>query len=270
MYENFKQKFKGAELKEYFWKAASTANKQEFRAYMKKIAEIDPKKTADQETAAEWLSKIPSEHWSRVFFPVKTKCDILVNNLCESFNNYILDARDKPIITMLERIRTKLMTRLQYKRLGMEKYEGIVCPNMLKKINKQGKLARHCFSRWCGDKEFEIDHFTKRFVVDLDKKTCTCGMFQLTAYPCCHAYSAIADMRHHIENYVDSCYKKPAYLKVYENMIHGVPGQEDYIQTGSEPLNAPKFKKKRGRPVKQRKKGPNEVESTKKRPYTYL
>ncbi|KAL0415747.1 UNVERIFIED_CONTAM: hypothetical protein Slati_3406600 [Sesamum latifolium] len=218
MYETFKQKFKGAELKEYFWKAASTANKQEFRAYMKKITEIDPKKTADQVTAAEWLN-----------------------------------ARDKPIITMLERIRTKLMTRLQHKRLGMEKYEGIVCSNVLKKINKQGKLARHCFSRWCGEEEFEIDHFTKRFVVDLDKKTCTCGMFQLTAYPCCH------DMRHQIEDYVDSCYKKPAYLKVYENMIHGVPGQEEYIQMGSEPLNAPKFKKKRGRLVKQRKKGPNEV-----------
>ncbi|KAL0427717.1 UNVERIFIED_CONTAM: hypothetical protein Slati_2946500 [Sesamum latifolium] len=113
------------------------APESEHRAYMKKIAEIDPKKTADQETAAEWLN-----------------------------------ARDKPIITMLERIRTKLMTRLQYKRL------------------------------------------------------------------------AIADMRHHIEDYVDSCYKKPAYLKVYENMIHGIPGQEEYIQTGSEPLNAPKFKKK--------------------------
>ncbi|KAL0386098.1 UNVERIFIED_CONTAM: hypothetical protein Sradi_3004100 [Sesamum radiatum] len=35
MYENFKRKFKGAELKEYFWKAASIANKQEFSLYEK-------------------------------------------------------------------------------------------------------------------------------------------------------------------------------------------------------------------------------------------
>ncbi|KAL0329454.1 UNVERIFIED_CONTAM: hypothetical protein Sradi_4932100 [Sesamum radiatum] len=111
----------------------------------------------------------------------------------------------------------------------MEKYEGIVCSNVLKKKNKQGKLARHCFSRWCGETEFEIDHFTNIFVVDLDRKTCTSGMFQLTAYPCCHAYSATADLRHQIEDYVDNCYNKPAYLKVYENMTHGVPGQEEYI-----------------------------------------
>ncbi|KAL0333976.1 UNVERIFIED_CONTAM: hypothetical protein Sangu_1553800 [Sesamum angustifolium] len=178
---------------------SSTANKQEFHIYMKRIAEIDPKIASDVETANEWLSKIPPQHWCRAFFSVTSKCDILVNNLCESFNNYILEARDKPIISMLEWIRTRLMTRLQTKKKGMEKFSGDVCPNVMKKINKQGKLARHCYSRWCGANEFEVDHFLDKYVVDLDKKTCTCGMFQLNAYPCCHAYAAIADRRDPVE-----------------------------------------------------------------------
>ncbi|KAL0308849.1 UNVERIFIED_CONTAM: hypothetical protein Sradi_5827200 [Sesamum radiatum] len=113
MYENFKIKFKSQELKEFFWKAASTANESDFERYMRKINELDPKKNVDVETASEWLRKINLEHWVRAFFPLHSKCDILVNNICESFNNYILDARDKPIITMLEWIRTKLMIRLQ-------------------------------------------------------------------------------------------------------------------------------------------------------------
>ncbi|KAL0295553.1 UNVERIFIED_CONTAM: hypothetical protein Sangu_3195400, partial [Sesamum angustifolium] len=159
MYENFKMKFKSQELKEFFWKAASTANKSDFERYMQKINELDPKKKVDVETASEWLRKINLEHWARAFFPLQSKCDILVNNICESFNNYILDARDKPIITMLEWIRTKLMTRLQQKREGMEKYAGNVCPNILKKIKKQQLMARNCFTRWCGRNEFEIDHF---------------------------------------------------------------------------------------------------------------
>ncbi|KAL0349920.1 UNVERIFIED_CONTAM: hypothetical protein Sradi_4141200 [Sesamum radiatum] len=70
MYANFKIKFKSAQLKDFFWKAASTANKQEFHIYMKRIAEIDPKITSDVETANEWLSKIPSQHWCRAFFLV--------------------------------------------------------------------------------------------------------------------------------------------------------------------------------------------------------
>ena len=38
--------------------------------------------------------------------------DCYVNNLSESFNSMILEARDKPIIAMLEWIRVRLMTRM--------------------------------------------------------------------------------------------------------------------------------------------------------------
>ncbi|KAK4404861.1 hypothetical protein Sango_0854700 [Sesamum angolense] len=67
MYENFKMKFKSQELKEFFWKAASTANKSDFERYMQKINELDPKKKVDVETASEWLRKINLEHWARAF-----------------------------------------------------------------------------------------------------------------------------------------------------------------------------------------------------------
>ncbi|KAK4394368.1 hypothetical protein Sango_1907600, partial [Sesamum angolense] len=77
MYENFKMKFKSVELKEYFWKAASTANKREFDGFMKKIEELDPNIKAEVETASEWLRKINPQHWARPHFPVQSKCDIL-------------------------------------------------------------------------------------------------------------------------------------------------------------------------------------------------
>ncbi|KAL0413836.1 UNVERIFIED_CONTAM: hypothetical protein Sradi_1585300 [Sesamum radiatum] len=229
MYENFKMKWKSVELKEYFWKAASTANKREFENFMKKIEELDPKIKPDVETASEWLKKISPEHWARSHFPVHSKCDILVNNLCESFNNYILEARDKPIISMIEWIRTRLMSRLQVKREGMEKYGGSICPTILKKINKQQKAARNCFIRWCGGEEYEIDHFLNKYVVDLEKKTCSCGMFQLTGYPCCHACAAIGSKRARLEDYVDDFYTKAVYLKVYTEMIHAVPGANEAV-----------------------------------------
>ncbi|KAK4400687.1 hypothetical protein Sango_1174800 [Sesamum angolense] len=190
MYQNFKLKFKSEELKEYFWKAASTANRKDFEKYMKKIEEINPKISDDVETASDWLKKISPEHWARSFFPVHSKCDILVNNLCESFNNYILEARDKPIISMFEWIRTKLMSRLQQKR------------------------------------------------------------------------DAIGSKRSKLEDYVDDCYTKSTYLKVYSEKIHAVPGAKDYITTSFEPFKPPHMKKKRGRPKKLRRKGPDELQST--------
>ncbi|KAL0288717.1 UNVERIFIED_CONTAM: hypothetical protein Sangu_2645500 [Sesamum angustifolium] len=132
----------------------------------------------------------------------------------------------------------------------------------MKKINKQGKLARHCYSRWCGANEFEVDHFLDKYVVDLDKRHALCGMFQLNAYPCCHAYAAIADRRDPVEVYIADCYKKDMYLKCYSHMIHAVPGKKKWVQTGCDPLMAPKIKKKRGRPTKARRKGPDELQGS--------
>ncbi|KAL0391147.1 UNVERIFIED_CONTAM: hypothetical protein Scaly_0471800 [Sesamum calycinum] len=87
-------------------------------------------------------------------------------------------------------------------------------------------------------------------------------MFQLNGYPCCHACAAIATKRVQIDEYVDVCYKKSTYLRVYAEMIHAVPGAKDYVQTGYEPLKPPKFKTKRGRPKKLRRRGPNEMQTT--------
>ena len=44
------------------------------------------------------------------------KCDMLLNNHCESFDGKILEHRDQPIITLLEGIRLYLMERIQESR----------------------------------------------------------------------------------------------------------------------------------------------------------
>ena len=80
--------------------------------------------------AYNWIKKLDPALWARSHFSTQSKCDILVNNLNESFNGYILEARDKPIITMVEWIRKKLMTRILVKRKGMEKYSGPIRPHI--------------------------------------------------------------------------------------------------------------------------------------------
>ena len=82
------------------------------------------------ENAYIWLSERPAQEWSRSHFSTISKCDMLLNNLCEVFNKYILEAREKPILTMCETIRCKLMNRLFLKRNVMEKYIGLSCCNI--------------------------------------------------------------------------------------------------------------------------------------------
>ncbi|KAM3235013.1 hypothetical protein P3L10_015049 [Capsicum annuum] len=80
--------------------------------------------------ARKWFNhpERPFQSRTRALFKTNTRCDMLLNNLCKSFNKYILDVRDKPIITMLEMIKNKLMKRLHKKRIWIDKYQDMICP----------------------------------------------------------------------------------------------------------------------------------------------
>ncbi|XP_073135246.1 uncharacterized protein [Henckelia pumila] len=266
MYQNFKKKFKSLELKDLFWKAATTGNKNQFEELLKKIEQVNPKSNEGQETSYEWLKKIPAIHWARSHFSSRCLSDCVVNNFSESFNSFIIDARDKPIITMLECIRNKLMKRIQVKKTGMEKYIGQICPNILRRINKNQKFSRNFFAIYSGENEYQVQCLSvhgvlTQHVVDLLKKTCTCGMFQLCGYPCSHACTAIGHSRLRLEDFVHNCYSKDEYLKVYSHMIHAVPGELDYCKTPYQPLNAPVYKSKKGRPQRMRRRQVDEETS---------
>ena len=50
--------------------------------------------------------------WCKKYFEQYSKCDVVDNNMAESFNAWIVSARYKTIITMLEEIRVKMMKRI--------------------------------------------------------------------------------------------------------------------------------------------------------------
>ncbi|KAL0437832.1 UNVERIFIED_CONTAM: hypothetical protein Sradi_0491100 [Sesamum radiatum] len=58
---------------------------------MSEIERVSPK-VGSLHTAYGWLSEVPTQHWARCLFPSRIKCDTIVNNLSEYFNNYILEA----------------------------------------------------------------------------------------------------------------------------------------------------------------------------------
>lgn len=49
--------------------------------------------------------------WCKAYFDLLCKCDICDNNMCKSFNGFIIEARYKSIMTMLKNIRRLVMKR---------------------------------------------------------------------------------------------------------------------------------------------------------------
>ena len=51
--------------------------------------------------AYEYLTAIPTKHWSRHAFFSRSKSGMLLNNCCEAFNNVLVKARGRPIINAI-------------------------------------------------------------------------------------------------------------------------------------------------------------------------
>ena len=114
-----------------------------------KLAQLTP-------DGAKAMMNTNPKHWSRAWFNIGSNCDSVDNKMCESFNNWIVDIRAHPIISMLEGIRTKAYMRIQQNRSKTSKWSTSFCPNILKKLNKYIDLAQQCSAIWNGKDGFEV------------------------------------------------------------------------------------------------------------------
>jgi len=85
--------------------------------------------------------------WSRSRFVPRPACDTVVNNMSEGFNSTIVDARSKPIITMMEEIRIYLMKRWASNRKKIATVEGPICPKIKSRLEKEIEKTKYWIPR---------------------------------------------------------------------------------------------------------------------------
>ncbi|KAM1346514.1 hypothetical protein ACFX13_036556 [Malus domestica] len=247
----------GQALKDKLWSAAMASNEVDFNCEMEKLKELD-------EEAYKWLKKRDPNMWARHRFSLKIKCDMLLNNLCECFNSWILAARDKPILTMLEMIKCKIMRRLQVKRDLISKFEGPVCPKIQGKLEKNKTLSRRFKPVYCDSGVFQVgDSLVDQHSVNLWTKTCSCKRWVLNGIPCMHVISAIFHNRQQGEEYVDEYYTPYAYLRAYSPVIYPVKGMKYWPKVKQTPVLPSMVKKQPGRLKKRRIIRDPEIEKNK-------
>ncbi|KAL4304601.1 hypothetical protein GQ457_10G004540 [Hibiscus cannabinus] len=151
LYNNFKLQSgnQGKALKDALWRAARAT-------YMKEWIDAMHELKAMSEQSFNWLVAKDPRIWSKAHFSTNLKSDMLLNNLCESFNKMILESRDKPIITMMEMIRCKIMTRIAAKKEAAEKIIGTLCPKIQKKLDKILEQSIRCWPRNACGQRWEV------------------------------------------------------------------------------------------------------------------
>jgi len=166
--------------------------------------------------ALEYIEGVDPKMWLMHTFRTTSCSDILLNNIAESFNAWVLEARGRPILTCFETIRWQIMNRFSQKNVGTATTPIVICPKIVKKLERNKLKAKNYICRWSNQMQFEVDsaHEARR-VVDLQRKTCGCGRWKLNGIPCPHAVCAIYLNKGKPETYVSHWYMIDTYRTSY-------------------------------------------------------
>ena len=125
-------------MKLMFWKAAKAYNIAYYNEAIEELEKVNP-------VAAAGFKGSNPKILCRAFMKTLTKADVIMNNIAKTLNGYIINARTKHKIYMLEDIRTVLMQRLVLKRQEIEKSSIMVCPRIQAKLEIEKEETANCF-----------------------------------------------------------------------------------------------------------------------------
>ncbi|KAL4340610.1 hypothetical protein GQ457_08G023220 [Hibiscus cannabinus] len=229
LYSNFKNKehFKGKNLKDPLWKAARATYVKEFEDAMAELKALSV-------PTFDWLKGNDPAQWSKSHFSPRSKCYMLLSNFSECFKKMILEARDKPILTLMEMVRTKMMQNISMKKEEVEK----------------------CWPTHAGGHKYQVSAGPlNQHTIDLEHHTCSCRKWNITGIPCIHVVSVMILRNERPESYVHACYKTTTQQQIYNHFIEPVRGPNQWLHdTTCESVIEPKLRRPPGRPTKQRVK----------------
>jgi hypothetical protein len=173
----------------------------------------------------------------------------------------ILEARELPIMSMFEKIRSQIQHRYYMKRKeAHEKMEGTITPKIRDKLRKNTDFSRDVDVIPATNRVFGVESHGRDYVVELNLRACTCRRWQLTGIPCSHAIACMRHERMKPESMVSSCYSMATYLQAYGGQIFPLRDKDEWAPVDASPILPPLYEKCAGRRKKNRRKQPEESE----------
>ncbi|XP_021715161.1 uncharacterized protein LOC110683116 [Chenopodium quinoa] len=242
--------YRGDELKLQFWKIAKSYNEADYKYALTELEVMNPE-------AAVAFQKYNPHLFCRAFLSTDVKTDAITSNIAETFNGFIINARTKHLLFMIEEIRSQLMQRMVKKRQDMEKTTTYLCPRIQSKLDKEKNKAAYCEVLPSSDTLFNLSYNLDQVVVNLEAKTCTCRKWDMLRIPCCHAVACVFFANKEAEQFFHPCYRREVYLTSYAGSIPPLAG-ERYWPKVALALDPPPIKIGPGRPRKNRIRDPFE------------
>ncbi|XP_042009287.1 uncharacterized protein LOC121757892 [Salvia splendens] len=181
-----------------------------------------------------------------------------LNNMCETFNAKIIEPCKKPILTLLEEIRTNQLERIQIRGQWVKNYNYPVPPVIKELLDKAASNSTSWRAFWNVENEYQTSGPAGQFVVNMLNRTCTCRLWQISGIPFVHVTTSILKYKHPLIDYVSAFYSRSSMAALYEHVLYPINGMENWSRSsdvGFE-LDPPNTKRQCGRPRKLRRERP--------------
>ncbi|XP_019238133.1 PREDICTED: uncharacterized protein LOC109218234 [Nicotiana attenuata] len=258
LWQNVKRTLKKhhKQLKDIFFALARAYTIEKFEYHMTELCKIDPR-------VQPYLFEIGSKRWSRAYSKVKRSI-VMTSNIAESINAANKDARELPVMRLLEYM-TNLLQQWNNKNrksametsteLG-EKYDKLLRENLI--------ASEQMTVRPATDQLYTVLEGVRRNIVCLEEGTCSCGKFQMDELPCPHAWAVLKNQQLKPGQYCSFYYKKDKLLSTYEFPVNLMPDESLWViptEVMEDVVLPPKGRGNAGRPKKERLKPASEKES---------
>lgn len=247
--ESIGKEFKNSRLAHLLWKVAYATTTMAFKERMGEIEDVSSE-------AAKWIQQYPPSHWALVHFE-GTRYGHLSSNI-EEFNRWILEARELPIIQVIEQIHCKLMAEFEARRLKSSSWFSVLAPSAEKRMIEAINHASMYQVLRSDEVEFEVLSAERSDIVNIGTHCCSCRDWQLYGIPCSHAVAALISCRKDVYAFAEKCFTVASYRQTYAEEIHPIPGRIEWRKTGEgiddeiQVVRPPKFRRPPGRPEKKR------------------
>ncbi|PKU61098.1 hypothetical protein MA16_Dca028591 [Dendrobium catenatum] len=202
LWKNIKKLFRCDDshgLQKIVWTAANCYSLHEFNSKLQQIFYISPQVHC-------YLSSLTCK-WSKATFSNHIKNHYNTNNMAESFNSWVEEARSKPVVDLIDMIRGMLMEQRSNRKSNSNSWRGPLVP-CVEEYNRDVTTRKvHFIIRQSTTTKAEVEGLSDRHEVDIDTRTCTCGFWQISGLPCVHV-AAFVGTKHHTlwHSYVDDQY----------------------------------------------------------------
>ncbi|WMV40548.1 hypothetical protein MTR67_033933 [Solanum verrucosum] len=245
------------------------------------------------------LDKTTNNFMIKTYNPKHTCNKITRNCLCnakflsEAFRERIIEQPNIRIFKLQEMIRKKLklhVGKTTVRRAIAKVLKDIMGDHVVKFgriLDYKDKLLRtnpgtscvvkenisrsmDCTIEFNGAAGFEVKEGLCQHKMDIARRTCSYRVWQLRGIPCAHVVTALYFKKFSLYDYIDNCYSKETYLRIYANVIEPLTNIEMWPISTNPTIEPSEITNMPGRPPKARRKEVGETKKSGKLPRTGL